>query len=89
MCHMLDMLCAAILVAGTVGMLQVLRQLFSTCFDGNVSSNETSFALVLARFVLYLEKVEFLLRTTRGSQRPQRIWEKYPPRWLILEIGVI
>jgi len=43
------MLCAATLAAGTVGNLQVLRQLFSTCFDVNVSSNETSFALVLAR----------------------------------------
>jgi hypothetical protein len=48
MYRMLDMLCAATLAAGTVGNLQVLRQLSSTCFDVNVSSNETSFALVLA-----------------------------------------
>jgi hypothetical protein len=37
------------LVVGTVGMLQEMLQLSSTCCGVSVSSNETSFALVLAR----------------------------------------
>jgi hypothetical protein len=44
------MQCVAILVAGIVGTLQVLLQLFSTDYDVNVSLSETSFALVLARW---------------------------------------
>jgi hypothetical protein len=46
---MLGKLCAATLAAGIVGRQKSLLLLSSTCFDENESSNETSFALVLAR----------------------------------------
>jgi hypothetical protein len=45
----LGKLCESTLVAGIVGMLQVMLQLSSTCCGVSVSLNETSFALVLAR----------------------------------------
>jgi hypothetical protein len=41
--------CVATLAVGTVSKVQEMLQLSSTCFDVNVSLNETSFALVLAR----------------------------------------
>ena len=47
---MLGMLCAAILVADTVGTLQVQQQLSSTDYDVIESWSGTFFALVLARF---------------------------------------
>jgi hypothetical protein len=49
MFRMLGKLYESTLVVGTVGMLQVMLQLSSTWRDVSVSSNETSFALVLAR----------------------------------------
>jgi hypothetical protein len=45
----LDKLYESTLVVGTEGMLQVMLQLSSTWRGVSVSSNETSFALVLAR----------------------------------------
>jgi hypothetical protein len=49
MFRMLGKLYESTLVVGIVGMLQVMLRLSSTLRGGSVSSNETSFALVLAR----------------------------------------
>ena len=55
----------AILVVGIVGMLQVRPQLFSTDYDENGSSSETSSALVLALDFPY-SLVKSLLNFIRG-----------------------
>jgi hypothetical protein len=49
MCRMLGKQRGSALDADTVGNLKVMPLLSSTCFDVNVSLNETFFALVLAR----------------------------------------
>jgi hypothetical protein len=73
--------CVATLVVGTVSKVQVMLQLSSTCFDVNVSLNETSFALVLAR-----GGPPFLFSEPKALSESFEVWEKYPLRVQILKI---
>ena len=78
---MLGKQCVATLAVDTVSKVQVMRQLFSTCFDVNVSLNETSFALVLAR-----GGPPFLFSEPKALHESFEVWEKYPLRVQILKI---
>jgi len=81
MFHTSDKRCVATLVVDTVSKVQVMLQLSSTCFDVNVSLNETSFALVLAR-----GGPPFLFSEPKALHESFEVWEKYPLRVQILKI---
>ena len=76
--------CVATLVVGHVSKVQEMLQLSSTCFDVNVSLNETSFALVLAR-----GGPPFLFSEPKALYQSFEVWEKYPLRVRILKIQTI
>ena len=78
---MSDKQCVVTLAAGTVSKVQEMQQLSSTCFDVNVSLNETSFALVLAR-----GGPPFLFSEPKAPRESFEVWEKYPLRVQILKI---
>lgn len=89
------MQCVATLAVGTVGMQQELPRWFSTGYDGNEFSSETSSALVLALYVPLssvstvstFSKRGFTILSRGSVWQVQWLGAKYPLKGLILEIG--